>query len=278
MKTWCPPSPRSRPVLRRLALWAGFTLIEVLVVMSLLSLVMLAMGSALRTTAQTEERVDQRLQRTDEMRVADGFLRSILGRVAARKVPLPVEPGASQFIFSAQAGQLTWVGVMPARHGAGGRYHFRLQVQDTSTAQQALVLQYTPWLCCPTGARRTAMFWCRVSRHLPCSLKMRSLNLPFGRRNGPLQTDCPSVPCCRCRPVQAPGLPSWWHCGCCLAAALTWQRVPCLVAPSNEPVNQWAEASVQPYVAVSAGHGADCRALDGRCLEHFGYWHDPFRS
>ena len=146
MKTWCPPSPRSSPVLRLPALWAGFTLIEVLVVMSLLSLVMLAMGSALRTTAQTEERVDQRLQRTDEMRVADGFLRSILGRVAARKVPLPVEPGASQFIFSAQAGQLTWVGVMPARHGAGGRYHFRLQVQDTSTAQQALVLQYTPWL------------------------------------------------------------------------------------------------------------------------------------
>ena len=38
---------------------SGFTLVEVLVVMSLLSLVMLAMGSALRTTAQTEERVDQ---------------------------------------------------------------------------------------------------------------------------------------------------------------------------------------------------------------------------
>ena len=59
----------------------GFTLVEVLVVLSLLSLVMLAMGSALRTTAQTEERVDQRLQRADEMRVTTGFLRYILGRV-----------------------------------------------------------------------------------------------------------------------------------------------------------------------------------------------------
>ena len=68
----------------------GFTLVEVLVVMSLLSLVMLAMGSALRTTAQTEERVDQRLQRADEMRLAADFLRSILGRVSARKVPGPV--------------------------------------------------------------------------------------------------------------------------------------------------------------------------------------------
>ena len=131
---------------RRTAFCSGFTLIEVLVVMSLLSLVMLAMGSALRTTAQTEERIDQRLQRTDELRVADGFLRSILGRVAARKVPSPVEQGASEFIFNAQPGQLTWVGVMPARYGAGGRHHFRLQLQDTSAGQRALVLQFTPWL------------------------------------------------------------------------------------------------------------------------------------
>ena len=64
----------------------GFTLVGLLVVLTLLSLVMLAMGSALRTTAQTEERVDQRLQRTDEMRVASGFLREILGRISARKV------------------------------------------------------------------------------------------------------------------------------------------------------------------------------------------------
>ena len=146
MKGGCWMSHRSAPLQQRKVTSTGFTLIEVLVVMSLLSLVMLAMGSALRTTAQTEERVDQRLQRTDEMRVADGVLRSILGRVAARKVLLPVEPGASQFIFSGQARELTWVGVMPARYGAGGRHHFRLQVQDTTTAQQALVLQYTPWL------------------------------------------------------------------------------------------------------------------------------------
>ena len=136
---------RSKP--QRTAIFsAGFTLIEVLVVMSLLSLVMLAMGSALRTTAQTEERVGQRLQRTDEMRVADGFLRSILGRVAARKVPQPVEQGASQFIFNGQAVQLTWVGVMPARYGAGGRHHFRLQLHGTVAEPQALVLQFTPWL------------------------------------------------------------------------------------------------------------------------------------
>ena len=141
------PAARPHLKLQRAAVsFAGFTLIEVLVVMSLLSLVMLAMGSALRTTAQTGDRVDQRLQRTDEMRVANGFLHTILGRVAARKVPPPVEQGASQFIFNGQVHQLTWVGVMPARYGAGGRHHFRLQLQGTAAEQQALVLQFTPWL------------------------------------------------------------------------------------------------------------------------------------
>ncbi len=62
----------------------GFTLVELLVVISLLSLVMLAMASALRTTAQTEERVDARLRKVDDLRTTDGFLRSVLGRVSMR--------------------------------------------------------------------------------------------------------------------------------------------------------------------------------------------------
>ena len=53
---------------------AGFTLLEVLVVMSLLSLVMLGMGSALRTNAQTGERVDHRLLQANELRTATTFL------------------------------------------------------------------------------------------------------------------------------------------------------------------------------------------------------------
>lgn len=123
----------------------GFTLIEVLVVMSLLSLLMLAMGSALRTTAQTEERVDQRLQRADEMRVATDFLRSILGRVSAVKVPGPVASGANQFVFSGDKNEMTWVGIMPARYGAGGRYQFRLAV-EALPAGRALMLRFTPWV------------------------------------------------------------------------------------------------------------------------------------
>ncbi len=123
----------------------GFTLIEVLVVISLLSLLMLAMGSALRTTAQTEERVDQRLQRTDEIRVASGFLRSVLGRVSARKKAVPLAVGENPFIFSGENHELRWIGIMPARYGAGGRYHFRLALEN-HLGGHALVIRFTPWV------------------------------------------------------------------------------------------------------------------------------------
>lgn len=62
---------------RRLQL--GFTLVELLVTMALLSILMLGMASALRTMAQTEERVDTRLTETDEFRVATGFFANYFG-------------------------------------------------------------------------------------------------------------------------------------------------------------------------------------------------------
>jgi len=121
----------------------GFTLVELLVVMVLLSLVVLAMGSALQTAAQTEERVDARLLRSDEMRSADGFLRSVLGRISARK-SAALQAGSSQFIFKGGAHEVEWVGIMPARYGAGGRYHFHLGLEEQRGG--ALVLRFTPWI------------------------------------------------------------------------------------------------------------------------------------
>lgn len=118
----------------------GFTLLEVLVVMALLSLVALAMGSALRTTAQTEARVDERLARADEMRVASDFLRSVLGRISAQRQAGALAAGASPYLFSGAAQEMRWLGIMPARYGAGGRHYFSLAVDE-----RGLVLRYLPW-------------------------------------------------------------------------------------------------------------------------------------
>ena len=64
---------------------SGFTLVEILVAMTLMSVVMLALGAAMRTIAQTEERVDQRLEQADEMRVATSFLSATLERISRPK-------------------------------------------------------------------------------------------------------------------------------------------------------------------------------------------------
>ena len=124
----------------------GFTLLEVLVVMALLSLVMLALGSALRTVGQTQERIDMRLARADELRVSVAFIRSTLGRISGRMIsqPATAQVGSSRFLFTAAPDAVAWVGVMPARYGAGGRYFFRLAVERVDE-DMALVIRFKPW-------------------------------------------------------------------------------------------------------------------------------------
>jgi general secretion pathway protein J len=121
----------------------GFTLVEMLVAMTLLSLLVLAMGSALRSTAQTEERVDQRLARNDELRVTSSFLQSVLGRISAQRRAGVTSADESPFLLRADAKELIWVGVMPARYGAAGRQFFRL-TQVNSGNSATLLLQFMP--------------------------------------------------------------------------------------------------------------------------------------
>ena len=107
----------------------GFTLVELLVAMALLSLLMLGMASALRSMAQTEERVDSRLAQTDEFRVATGFLDTVLGQVSVRKTTALLKEGESPYLFVGKPDEMAWVGIMPARHGVGGRTFFRLRLE-----------------------------------------------------------------------------------------------------------------------------------------------------
>ena len=122
----------------------GFTLVEILVVMTLMSVVMLALGASMRTIAQTETRVDERLARADEMRVASSFLSAILERVSVRKSDVTTKAGASLYLFVGAPDAVMWIGVMPARYGAGGRYFFRLALESTGGGR-ALVLRFVPW-------------------------------------------------------------------------------------------------------------------------------------
>lgn len=119
----------------------GFTLLEVLVVMALLSTIMLAMASALRSVGQGGDRVQERLQRLEDQRISVAFLRSVLGRVSGRPV---VRSAGTGPLFEGGVDHIAWVGVMPARYGVGGRFFFRLGIEPLAQGQ-ALVLRFVPW-------------------------------------------------------------------------------------------------------------------------------------
>lgn len=132
-------------------LWAsGFTLVEMLVAMSLLSLIVLGLAGAMGTMGRTETSIDNRLERMDESRASTDFLRAVLGRISAKRVQGLQQQGMlsaapSAFFFEGAGQSMTWVGVMPARYGVGGRYHFRLAMGSYDGAP-AVILSYLPWI------------------------------------------------------------------------------------------------------------------------------------
>lgn len=119
----------------------GLTLVEVVVAMAVLSLIVLVLGASLRGISQSAQRIDQRVAAIDEMRVAVAFLRDLL----ARTVPVRASGPERRLMFDAGATSVSWVGVMPARFGAGGRYAFRLAAEALADGSTGLVLRYLPW-------------------------------------------------------------------------------------------------------------------------------------
>lgn len=124
---------------------AGFTLVEMLISLALLSLLALGMASALSSMGQTQERVDERSRRADEFQATTAFVQGILGLLSDRRMALQQQgQGTSPFLFLGQRHAIEWLGVMPARHGMGGRYFFRLSLEPYA-GEQALMLRYQPW-------------------------------------------------------------------------------------------------------------------------------------
>lgn len=144
----------------------GFTLVEMLVALSLMSLVMLGLAGALRAAAATEQRVDARLARLDAWRSQAQFLRKLFERVVFEGQPQAL-PGAPPARFSgllARGDAVVWLGILPARPGAGGRHFFRLAVESPGpeTPGPTLVLRHTPWA---PGLDPAAVDWAATAVH-----------------------------------------------------------------------------------------------------------------
>ncbi len=121
---------------------SGFTLVELLVALGLMSLISLTLVGAYRGIAQVSDRFDKWQHTVEDQRL---FVAAVTELLALGYVP-PGNAGQER-VFLAGSDQLVWVGVMPPRHARGGKHIFRLGMEPAEPGQPArLVLRYTPWL------------------------------------------------------------------------------------------------------------------------------------
>lgn len=122
----------------------GFTLVEVLIALSLTTLIMLALISALATFGKTASSLEARFERSDELRLVSEFLRATIGR-ALEDYSMRLPDNSPAVMFEGDSTDMRWVGVMPARHGTGGVYNFRLFVVEDAFGP-TLSLQHQPFV------------------------------------------------------------------------------------------------------------------------------------
>ena len=113
----------------------GFTLVEVVVALGVLSLILLATVSALRTFANTQVSLDKIVKRVDEVRTISGFLRDMLdgavtGSVRAGGLSLG-GGGSGMAYFEGSTNSLNWKAPALFGEAYGGTMLMRLVKEDS---------------------------------------------------------------------------------------------------------------------------------------------------
>jgi len=123
----------------------GFTLLEVMIALTLLSMLMVATIAALRTLGNTKASVAQVTDRVDEIRVLSEFLRSTIGaampvvRVGSSTEDV-VDGVAYGTYFAGDATHLVWVAPLVAGADMGGAF-----VMQLALVEDRLELKWHPY-------------------------------------------------------------------------------------------------------------------------------------
>lgn len=104
---------------------AGFTLLELLVGLALLSLLTMTLYAGVRLGMRSWEAGEVRSEKSEEMRLVEGFLR----RYLSGAYPLFLqEDNALRLQFEGSEQRLRFVAVMPAHLGVGGLYALTVEL------------------------------------------------------------------------------------------------------------------------------------------------------
>lgn len=115
----------------------GFTLIEMIISITILGITMALAYAALRVATSTTMKVGAEQEKVEELRTTDSFLRHYLSQAT--------DNGASGVSFLGQRDGLTFYSTVPLRSLGGGRkYRFRLFQEDNGAEETRLMLSYAP--------------------------------------------------------------------------------------------------------------------------------------
>ena len=114
---------------------SGFTLVEMVVSLTILSLLTLATLTAVRTLGDTQSRLEATASRLDELRLVSQFLRNSLRQAR----PLSTSLSFSGF-FKGEEQELSWVAPLQGVQGVAGMQFMRLFRQDDD-----LFIQFLPY-------------------------------------------------------------------------------------------------------------------------------------
>lgn len=124
--------------MRRRAAQSGFTLIEVVVALSLMAFALALVFGMVRSTGRATERAEQTAQRSERMRAVQGLLRSQLS--AAMPMPLRIDPDSGEAVFFiGDQRSVEFIGNMPGYLSRGGPYWQRF---DLVRGDEGMQLQF----------------------------------------------------------------------------------------------------------------------------------------
>ncbi len=122
----------------------GFTLVELLIAITLLGLISVVTYGSIWTANRSLHAVEQRVELNDEMRVTQEFIRQSLSQ--ARGV-MAVKKGRMEVVFRGDAESLSFVAPAPLQRGnAGGLYHYRFELKGGGQDTYSLALSYAQFL------------------------------------------------------------------------------------------------------------------------------------
>jgi general secretion pathway protein J len=126
-----PRTPRQR----------GFTLLELLLAITILGLLMSVLAGGLRFGARAWESGDARAEELTELGVVQGFLRRLIGQ--AHPTPLIGPSAPAQPALLGAADGMVFIALAPAELAGGGFYLFSLSLEEADDARE-LVLDWRP--------------------------------------------------------------------------------------------------------------------------------------